>query len=388
VSEEIRAFGRMSAMQRFLMDAIGEEDPKATIIERLASLIKARVGLLMPTGEFEIATAALPGPAILAALGSRSALSFSLTLEGLHGHAFPVGGPGGTELPWLVIAGPEQQPLHPLAKAAGNATLPLLAAMSRLDQAQRMQEEAARRATLDALLEADGREESRVLAAQAAVWGLDLGHGVAIVVAEEAPGEGAGDPERLLARIESSRAKTKDSFLATVRDGKVCALLPAPVTDGRVTSTVLSAATGLRAGVGRVVTEPTGVLKSFSDAELALEARSEGSAARISRYDDLDLGTVLVRELPLARLAPKIEQWLEPLLDNPRVYETLVAYFKHNLDVGRTAQALHLHPNSVRYRLSRAEAIIGAPVRSPTTMIAVHVAMMSDIAPSDGFNGV
>jgi DNA-binding PucR family transcriptional regulator len=132
------------------------------------------------------------------------------------------------------------------------------------------------------------------------------------------------------------------------------------------------------------VTEPLAVSKSFSDAQLALTAVAAGK--RIARYDDLNLGTVLIKELPLDRLAPKIEQWLQPLLENPRVYETLLAYFRHNLDVGRTAQALHLHPNSVRYRLSRAEAIIGAPVRSPTTMIALHVAIMSDIATPEGFD--
>jgi DNA-binding PucR family transcriptional regulator len=102
-----------------------------------------------------------------------------------------------------------------------------------------------------------------------------------------------------------------------------------------------------------------------------------GAAAggAIGRYDDLDLGTLLLQELQLERLAPKIDAWLEPLRATPRVFETLVAYFDNNLDIGRTAEALHLHPNSVRYRLARAEELIGAPVRSPSTMIALHVAM-------------
>jgi PucR family transcriptional regulator, purine catabolism regulatory protein len=135
---------------------------------------------------------------------------------------------------------------------------------------------------------------------------------------------------------------------------------------------VSGAGAGLRVGVGRVVTEPLDVRRSCSEAALAMGAAPGGP---IGRYDDLDLGTLVLQELQLERLAPKIDAWLEPLRETPRVFETLVAYFDNNLDVGRTAEALHLHPNSVRYRLARAEELIGTPVRSPSTMIALHVAM-------------
>jgi purine catabolism regulator len=373
MSDEIRAFSRMTAMQRFLMDSIGEENPKETVAERLASLVGAKVGLLQPSGRFEVATAELPGKEILGVLEGRHAMSVAFTVAGLHGHAFPIGGPESDEMPWLIIAAPEHRALHPLAKAAGNATLPLLAAMARLDRAQRLQDEAARRATLDALLEAEGREGARVLAAQAAVWGVDICDGVAGLVVEDATGK--LEPEDVRAKVAAAGDRLGTPVLTTVRDGTVCALAPAPVTDEMLETALLGGSPGLRAGVGRTVTDPLAVAKSLSEAELAVGACEDAS---VGRYDDLDLGTVLVKELPLDRLAPKIDAWLEPLRSNPRVFETLVAYFRHNLDVGRTAQALHLHPNSVRYRLARAEALIGGPVRSPTTMIALQVAIMSE----------
>ena len=95
------------------------------------------------------------------------------------------------------------------------------------------------------------------------------------------------------------------------------------------------------------------------------------------RYDDLDIGTVLVHEVPLERLAPKIEQWLAPLRENPLAHEALVAYLRYDLDVGRTARALHLHPNSVRYRLARAEELLGVHLRSSETIVALHVALVT-----------
>ena len=67
--------------------------------------------------------------------------------------------------------------------------------------------------------------------------------------------------------------------------------------------------------------------------------------------------------------------WLAPLTENPLVLEAVQAYLRYDLDVGRAARCLHLHPNSVRYRLTRAEDLIGARLRSPETIVALHVAL-------------
>jgi sugar diacid utilization regulator len=84
---------------------------------------------------------------------------------------------------------------------------------------------------------------------------------------------------------------------------------------------------------------------------------------------------VLINELPLDRLRPKIQRWLEPLQQNKLVYETLVQYFRNDFDVGQTALAMGLHHNSVRYRLLRAEEAIGAPLRSAATIVSLHIAL-------------
>ena len=127
------------------------------------------------------------------------------------------------------------------------------------------------------------------------------------------------------------------------------------------------------------MTEPLAVRQSYADALLAVGARTRGPRQwdNVIRYDDLDIGTVLVHEVPLERLAPKIEQWLAPLRENPLAHEALVAYLRYDLDVGRTARALHLHPNSVRYRLARAEDLLGVHLRSSETIVALHVALLA-----------
>jgi sugar diacid utilization regulator len=156
-----------------------------------------------------------------------------------------------------------------------------------------------------------------------------------------------------------------------------CLLLPAPI-DGEVLTVLLNAHPAVRVGVGRQINSADAVLHSWADAKLSLAQAPEQSEAadqRVMRYDDLDLDKVLINELPLERLRPKIQRWLEPLQQNKLVYETLVQYFRNDFDVARTARAMNLHHNSVRYRLLRAEEAIGAPLRSAATIVSLHIAL-------------
>jgi DNA-binding PucR family transcriptional regulator len=171
--------------------------------------------------------------------------------------------------------------------------------------------------------------------------------------------------------------------MATVRDGRVVVIAADRARGETAAERLTSLRPTLWFGVGRRVTEPLAVRESYADALLAVRARTRGPRqwGNVIRYDDLDVGTVLVHEVPLERLAPKIEQWLAPLLENPLAHEALVAYLRYDLDVGRTARALHLHPNSVRYRLARAEELLGVHLRSSETIVALHVALLAAADP-------
>jgi sugar diacid utilization regulator len=154
--------------------------------------------------------------------------------------------------------------------------------------------------------------------------------------------------------------------------------VPSPIDDTTV-SVLLDAHPAVRVGVGRQINSAEAVLHSWADAKLSLAHPPRSARAadqRVMRYDELDLDVVLVNELPLERLRPKIQRWLEPLHANKLVYETLVEYFHNDFDVARTAKAMNLHHNSVRYRLLRAEEAIGAPLRSAATIVSLHIALL------------
>jgi purine catabolism regulator len=66
------------------------------------------------------------------------------------------------------------------------------------------------------------------------------------------------------------------------------------------------------------------------------------------------------------------------LREHPPLHEALVAYFDHDLDVGATAAELHLHPNSLRYRLTRVEQLLGCSLKRPATIAELHIALLAD----------
>jgi purine catabolism regulator len=376
LSNEIKAANRLTAMQRFLMDSLGEESPRSTVVQRLAGLINSTVGIVTAHGELTLSSRELPAAEIVAEIGERSGATVHFELEQVHGLAFPIAMNAG-DLGWLVIATGTGKPLHPLAKAAGQATVPLLAAMARLERVQKSEDAAVRRATLEAFLDLEDRSDAPVIAARASASGLDLAQSATVLVVEDSGAD--ADLDALTLSVSARLNAAQIPSMATVRDGRVVLMVADRDRPDGAAERISALSSKLWVGVGRRVTEPLTVRQSYADAVLAVRARARGPRqwGSIIRYDDLDVGTVLVHEVPLERLAPKIEQWLAPLRENPLAHEALVAYLRYDLDVGRTARALHLHPNSVRYRLARAEELLGVHLRSSETIVALHVALMT-----------
>jgi purine catabolism regulator len=101
------------------------------------------------------------------------------------------------------------------------------------------------------------------------------------------------------------------------------------------------------------------------------------------RFEDFDLGTFMVSEIAPERLGPKVDEILSVLRANPPLHEAVTTYFAHDLDVAASAAALHMHRNSLRYRLARVEQLLGRSLRQPATIAAVYVALAAEAAERD-----
>jgi carbohydrate diacid regulator len=107
------------------------------------------------------------------------------------------------------------------------------------------------------------------------------------------------------------------------------------------------------AGIGNRYLGIGGLLTSFREAEtalrLGLKLRKPGRAYRI---DDLGL-YVVFGEVSTDRQVHLAKRLLAPLLKEADLLKTLRAYFEANLNLTKAAQKLHIHRNTLIYRLGK-----------------------------------
>jgi PucR family transcriptional regulator, purine catabolism regulatory protein len=351
-------FRRLSSLQRFVVDALRDPEPEPAVVDRLARFMDASVAVLDPAGEPELTRGNAPLDALWQAVEGRDPAVHEAEAEGWHAVVAPLAGRAGDAPRWLMLASPRAGFIGTLAKRAAEMTAPLLVAMERLKEVAHEQEIAVRGSLLDEALTPGADIAS--LSARAAAFGLDFAEPARVVLAR-------GDPDVL--RHELSEALTGVPHLLSEHAGCVVALAQAPLEQ-------LEPAVGSCAGIGRPVGGIAAVRESLRDAELALERATTENA--VVAFEHFDLGTLLLSEASPERLEPKVAEVVAILREHPTLHETLVAYFDHDLDVGATAAALHLHPNSLRYRLTRIEQVLDRSLKRPATIADLHIALLAD----------
>jgi PucR C-terminal helix-turn-helix domain len=182
-------------------------------------------------------------------------------------------------------------------------------------------------------------------------------------------------PEPGLARLVG---RLGTDALVSSFDGIGCVLVADPEGPGR------EAELKRAAGKGPAALGPSGPLStlaiSWRLARLALRARDEGAidAQGLVHADEhlaqllLFEGRPIVDKLTARRLRPLDE--LTPAARR-RLEETALAYLSHKGNAAGAARALHLHPQTVRYRLSRLRELLGDALDDPNAHFELEVAL-------------
>ena len=117
----------------------------------------------------------------------------------------------------------------------------------------------------------------------------------------------------------------------------------------------------LRMGAGEAASGSEGLRRSYVQARQALKCAAPGALALYSR---LGLDALLLEMPDRERMAELVQETLGPVLaydaaGGSCLYRTLEVCFDCNMDLRAAAEALFVHRNTVRYRLSKIEELLG-----------------------------
>jgi sugar diacid utilization regulator len=250
---------------------------------------------------------------------------------------------------------------------------------------------AVRAELLGALLGWRAAGNRRQHAHRAATLGLGVEAPLQVTVARVAAPDSLALAERLQlvaraqAELEMRLTAAIVPFLLGTNNTDLVMVAPDDAADVFRTTLAELAQTGapFRAGIGRGVPTLDELPRSYLDARFAVEQLGDSdevpTTTAILAYDELDFATSLLCDADPEMLQARRSVLKDMALDTA-LRETLLAYLANQLDVRRTASALHLHPNSLRYRLARIEERLGRPLADPATITDLYLATRVDRA--------
>jgi hypothetical protein len=231
----------------------------------------------------------------------------------------------------------------------------------------------ARTDLIEGLLLARGRDDG-----EAERWAGHLGfargtpHHVLAVGAPDTPERG-----RVLAVAEHAITRGRFAAIVAVRETEVVAVVPAPSGTRPGLETVRELAQQCRtavlerhpdaavvAGIGGCCRTAEEIAGSYGEARSAIDAAMRmGGTPGVVAFDELGVHRLLLQVPDLAELRAFVVDVLGDLVRDRQtgadLLGTLTEWFRCNGSPQRTARELHVHPNTVTYRIRRVEEIAG-----------------------------
>nr|WP_296773440.1 PucR family transcriptional regulator [Rhodococcus sp. (in: high G+C Gram-positive bacteria)] len=390
-SMEAAMFSRLTSLQNNLVRALSDPNPLDSIVRRLSQVVHAKVAVVGLDGHAKAATGSLPLSEIAGVLaGNRTLYTMRAVVGDWHVLAAPVQGNSESSSLWLVVASRGAPVAGELAATAVQVTVPLIDAVLQLSTARLDQDRAARDSLLDEVIRSDrGSADNRSLLSRVHATGVEFGSQSRTVVLSERP-RLIGGAQRLrsvdevVPWLHSTLEGSGIPYLLTQRNDSIVLLLCDDDAIDLVCAELVESRPTMIIGIGREVMALDDIRSSYRDARIAVQHMALQDGRQVLRYDDLDLVTQLIGEVPADRFSAKAEAIVKLLEDNPARLEALRAFFAKNRDIKAAAESIHLHPNTLRYRLQRLEEDLGRSLQEASVTASLYCVLerMADISSS------
>jgi DNA-binding PucR family transcriptional regulator len=185
------------------------------------------------------------------------------------------------------------------------------------------------------------------------------------------------------AEPDAIAARAAPDWLVTPAASAACLLVPDPEAPGR-RAEIAAAVGDAPAAIGPAVGWREAAL-SFARAEAALRLAAEGviEAASPAIADEHAVDLLLHTDRRLARdLASRALAPLDGLTAGARerLSATLLAWLEHQGRTDAVARALHVHPQTVRYRMARVRDLLGDALDRPDRRFELELALRASSA--------
>ncbi|MGH3792060.1 MAG: PucR family transcriptional regulator, partial [Pseudonocardiaceae bacterium] len=167
---------------------------------------------------------------------------------------------------------------------------------------------------------------------------------------------------------------------AAVRDGALVVIVPGDPS-AEALAALCRLGPGLTCGVSEQVNSPELVPHGVRQAERAIDLGLRlGRAGQPVRYEELGIYRLLCTIGDMRQLMGFARDVLGQLLDydtdhRTELVRTLSVYLHHHASHTQSARILHLHTNTVAYRIARIETITGLDLGDPDDRLVAHVAV-------------
>jgi purine catabolism regulator len=134
-------------------------------------------------------------------------------------------------------------------------------------------------------------------------------------------------------------------------------------------------------GIGRIAKNLQSIPQSYREAQQALEiGRKLFGEGKLHSFARLGIYRLLFYLDGQSELTDFYYETLGPLLANDSrsdgtLIETLEGFFRYNGNLSETARAMHLHRNSLLYRLDRVEALLGRSLEGAELRLNLQIAL-------------
>ena len=257
---------------------------------------------------------------------------------------------------------------------------------------------------VEGLLLGSGRENGEV-----GRWARHLGydstrdHRILAVAFEVAASARAGSAladstgaqgKRVAAAVEHFFTTRVPGAISSIRDDEVVVVMPeggrphhGAEEAARMSASCLARMrdlfpeTVLTIGIGGACRDPADIARSYGQARRTIDAVVRlGRQGQVVAFEDLGIHRLLLQVPELAELRSFATEILGKLGGQERqrgteLLTTLACYFRENNSPQRTARSLHVHPNTVAYRIRRIQEITGLQLGSYRDRLMAQVAL-------------